>query len=93
MEVKTLITERKGFFYIEENGKRIAEMVFSFAGDTKFIIEHTEVDPSCEGRGLGKILVKKAVDFAREKNYKIIPLCPYAKKVFDKTPEYGDVLN
>ncbi len=34
----------------------------------------------------------KAVAFAREKNIKIIPLCPFAKKVFDKTPEYSDVL-
>ena len=93
MEVKSLITEKKFFFYIEENNKRIATMVCSFAGDTKFIIEHTEVDPAYEGKGLGKLLVKAAVDFAREKQYKVIPLCPYAKKVFDKALEYRDVLN
>ena len=29
---------------------------------------------------------------AIEKNLKIIPLCPFAKKVFEKTPEYQDVL-
>jgi uncharacterized protein len=34
----------------------------------------------------------KAVEFVREKNVKVIPLCPFAKSVFDKTPEYRDVL-
>jgi len=37
-------------------------------------------------------LVKAAVDFAKEAHYKILPLCPYAKSVFDKTPEYSEVL-
>lgn len=92
MEVKHSHNETKGFFYIEENGKRLAIMTYVFAGDSKFIIDHTEVYPGSEGKGLGKLLVKTAVDFARGKNYKVLPLCPYAKKVFDKTPEYQDVL-
>lgn len=93
MEVKNIVTDKKCFFYLEENGKRIATMVYSFAGDSKFIIEHTEVATSHEGKGLGKLLVKAAVEFAREKNFKIIPLCPYAKHIIDKTPEYQDVLS
>lgn len=83
---------KKGTFYIEDNGQRIAEMVYVFSGEDMFIIEHTEVDPSQEGKGLGKLLVKEAVEWAREKDYKILPLCPYAKRIFDKTPEYADVL-
>jgi hypothetical protein len=37
-------------------------------------------------------MVAQAVTYARENNIKIIPLCPFAKKVFDKTPEFRDVL-
>jgi len=84
--------EKKGVFFLEANGKRLAEMTYTFAGPEKFIIEHTEVFPGSEGKGYGKMLVKAAVDFAREKNYRIIPLCPYAKSVFGKTEAYGDVL-
>jgi hypothetical protein len=36
--------------------------------------------------------VSKAVDFAREKGIKIIPLCPFAKSVFDKVEQFRDVL-
>lgn len=91
-EVQLTINDKKGFFYIEIDGKREAFMTFIFAGEDNFIIEHTEVNPSNEGKGLGKKLVRKAVEYAREKDIKIIPLCPFAKKVFDKTPEFRDVL-
>ena len=35
---------------------------------------------------------QKAIEFARNKAIKILPLCPFAKSVFDKTPEYQDLL-
>lgn len=92
MEVKHSQEGTKGVFYLEENAKRIAELSYVFAGDTKFIIEHTEVKPGNEGKGLGKVLVQAAVDFARAHHYKILPLCPYVKAVFDKTEAYADVL-
>ena len=56
------------------------------------IIEHTEVDDSLAGKGVGKQLVSTAVDFARTNNIKIIPLCPFAKSVFDRVKEWQDVL-
>ncbi len=67
-------------------------MTFVFAGNDKIIIDHTEVNEGNNGKGFGKKMVAKAVEYAREKNIKIIPLCPFAKKVFDKTPEIRDVL-
>jgi len=50
------------------------------------------VNDAYAGKGLGKKLVKAGVDFAREHKMKILPYCPYAKKIFSITPEYGDVL-
>ena len=67
-------------------------MTFVFAGPDKIIIDHTEVNPEYNGKGFGKKMVAKAVEFAREKDIKIIPLCPFAKKVFDKNSEFRDVL-
>jgi uncharacterized protein len=92
MEVKQKGDKNNGIFYIEEAGKQVAKMSYVFAGDTKFIIDHTEVDPAFEGKGLGRKLVQAGVDFARTNGYKILPLCPYAKKVFGQTPGYSDVL-
>ncbi len=67
-------------------------MTFVFAGSNKIIIDHTEVNPGNNGKGFGKKMVTAAVEMAREKNLKIIPLCPFAKSVFDKTEAFKDVL-
>lgn len=91
-EVQVKINDKKGSFFIEIEGKQEAEMTFVFAGEDKIIIDHTGVNPGNEGKGLDKQMVAQAVTYARENNIKIIPLCPFAKKVFDKTPEFRDVL-
>ena len=91
-EILLEVNDKKGFFHIDINGKTEAKMTFVFAGPNKIIIDHTEVNEGNNGKGFGKKMVTKAVEFAREKGIKIVPLCPFAKKVFDKTPEYSDVL-
>lgn len=55
-------------------------------------IDHTEVNPEFKGKNVGKQMLMAAVNFARENMLKIIPLCPYAKSVFDKTASIRDVL-
>jgi hypothetical protein len=91
-EIQLELNGSKGSFYISVDGKQEAKMTFVFAGNDKIIIDHTEVNPSNNGKGYGKKMVVKAVEYARENTIKIIPLCPFAKKVFDKTPEFRDVL-
>jgi hypothetical protein len=86
------LNDKKGYFYVSIDGKSEAKMTFIFAGNDKIIIDHTEVRPGNNGKGFGRKMVEKAIEFAREKNIKIIPLCPFAKSVFDKTPEFRDVL-
>ncbi len=92
MEIKQIEHGSKGAFIIEENNERLAEMTYSKAGDQLIIIDHTEVSDQLKGKGAGKQLVTKAVEYARSKGIKILPLCPFAKSVFDKTPEFHDVL-
>jgi uncharacterized protein len=83
---------KKGMFYMEQDGKLVAEMTYVWAGADRFIIDHTEVDDVLKGKNAGKQLVAKAVAFAREKGVHIMPLCPFAKSVFDKVTDYQDVL-
>ena len=92
MEIKQIENGSKGAFVIEENNERLAEMTYSKAGDLFIIIDHTEVSDKLRGKGAGKQLVAKAVAYARAKGIKILPLCPFARAVFDKTPEYQDVM-
>lgn len=81
-----------GGFYYETNGKRLAEMVYVMAGEHKMIIEHTLVDESLKGQGIGKKLQAELVAYVREKGIRVLPLCPFAKAMFEKTKEWQDVL-
>lgn len=83
----------RGSFFIEEGAKRFAEMVYVMAGAKKLIIEHTEVDPSLTGQGVGAELLEKLVAYVREKDIKVIPLCPFANAMFKKRKDLQDVLN
>ena len=82
----------KGIFFVGQDGNILAELAYTKPSQDKMIIEHTEVDESLGGKGVGKQLVHAAVEFARTHQIKIIPLCPFARAVFDKTAEYRDVL-
>ncbi|RXM42536.1 GNAT family N-acetyltransferase [Flavobacterium sp. YO64] len=92
MEIQQTNDTRRGYFEAVEDGKEAGKMTYTWAGDTKFIIDHTEVNPDFNGKGVGKKLVMAAVEYARTNNLKIIPLCPFAKSVFDKVEEIRDVL-
>lgn len=92
MEIKHRENGHKGSFYCEDNGKLVAELVYSFAGADKIIIDHTEVSDQLRGHGFGNDLIDACVAYARDKSMMILPLCSFAKSVFDKTPAYHDVL-
>jgi predicted GNAT family acetyltransferase len=92
MDIKQNDNGKKGMFFIEDDNKIVAEMTYVWVGTDKIIIDHTEVDETLKGKGAGKQMVTKAVEFARENHIKIIPLCPFAKSVFDKVKEFSDVI-
>jgi uncharacterized protein len=83
---------KKGAIYIAKDDEWIAEMTYRREGMRKIVIEHTEVEESLRGKGVGKKLVAAAVKFARNNNLLIKPVCPFAKSVLEKSEEYEDVL-
>ena len=82
----------RGAFVIDRGGARLAEMTYSRAGAELVIIDHTEVSEALRGQGAGKKLVVAAVEWARESGVKLLPLCPFARSVFERHPELHDVL-
>jgi predicted GNAT family acetyltransferase len=81
----------KGAFFIRQDGKRLGALTYSRSPSVT-ILDHTEVSDALRGTGAGRRLVAEAVRWARAEGIKLLPLCPFAKSVFDKTPEYADVL-
>jgi predicted GNAT family acetyltransferase len=92
MKIEQIDEVTKGFFQVLEDETQAGKIEYTWAGKSKFIIDHTEVDPEFKGKGVGKKMVKATVDFAKENKLKVIPLCPFAKSLIEKTPEFQEVL-
>ena len=92
MEIQIIESGSKGMSLAKENDKQVGSMTYSIAGPELIIIDHTDVDPAYNGKGVGKQLLYKIVDMARQKHIKIIPLCPFAASLFRKLEEIRDVL-
>ena len=85
--------DNKGFFFVEEEEIQLAEMDYSLSQPDIMVILHTEVDESLRGKNIGNQLLNHAVKYARDKNFKIIAICPFAKSVFEnRQEEFKDVL-
>src|SRR4051812_2506308 len=80
-----------GAFFIETEGGRAAELLYTRSGDGRVNILHTEVGPALQGRGIARRLLNAAVAWARETNTRISATCPYAKAQFEKDASIRDV--
>jgi len=84
-------------FFIEDSGNVIGKIEFTPSGTDSngneiISVNHTEVNGEYSGQGLARQLVDRVVDYAREGNKKIVPVCSYVKNVFEKNEEFKDVV-
>ncbi|MBS1524349.1 MAG: N-acetyltransferase [Bacteroidetes bacterium] len=91
MEIKQEEHHGAGVFYLENEGKRMGEMRYLIRHGVMNIY-HTEVDPSLKGRNMGFKLVEAGVNYARQIDTKVLPTCPFAHSVFERTEAFRDVL-
>lgn len=92
MKIQHKEGSNRGMFFITTDDETVAEIVYSKGGDKTLIIEHTEVAEDLRDQNIGYELVHKTADYARKHGLKISPVCPFAKAVFDKKPEWKDLL-
>ncbi len=93
MVVQHQHNESKGVFFVAQDNNTLAEMTYTLPAANKMIIDHTAVSDELRGKNIGAQLVHAAVEYARQQQMKIIPLCPFAVSVFKRKTEYADVLN
>lgn len=92
MKITHHASDTKGYFAANEGDTEAGRMTYTMAGTDRMIIDHTEVDKSFAGKNIGKQLLLELYAFAKEKHLKVIPLCPFARQMFNKLSELRDVL-
>jgi uncharacterized protein len=77
-------------FEIENVGDD-AILTYRELGDHITIL-HTEVGARHEGKGYGGMLVRAALDYARERKLRVIPACKFARAYIARHREYADLI-
>lgn len=83
---------KKGLFRLVDDNALAGEMSYTWTGASMLIIDSTHVEDAYRGQNVGRQLLEHVVALAREKQIKIIPLCPFAKAQFEKDASIRDVL-
>lgn len=71
--------------YCDDKGTVKATLTYRLKDDV-LVIEQVFVDPLLRGRGIGQQLIEQIIAFAKEKHYRIRPVCSYAVAYFEKMP-------
>jgi uncharacterized protein len=79
-----------GRIEIERNG-RVAYLEYTLAGNILELI-HTEVPKDLQHLGLASALAERALNWAREKGYKVDVICPFVQDYLGKHPEYAGLV-
>ncbi|MBS0374894.1 MAG: N-acetyltransferase [Proteobacteria bacterium] len=70
---------------------RLCRIDYRRDGDV-LALNHVEVPPSLEGRGIGSRLVSGALAIVRARGERVIPRCPFAARYLERHPEDRDLL-
>ena len=79
-------------FVLRVDGERLGSLDYAVPEAGVMRIDYVEVAPKLRGSGLGRELVQAAVDWAREGNLKIVPICGYARAVIARDPAMSKLL-
>ena len=69
---------------------QVAIIEYILTKDHVIYLTHTEVPEALEGKGIGSALVRKTLEFIKNKTYTLVPLCPFVASYLKKHPELAD---
>jgi predicted GNAT family acetyltransferase len=68
-----------------------AELTYHLSGNT-IVFTHTGVPAALEGRGIGSLLVKAGLEYAKASNLKVQALCWFVDGYIQRHAEYQELV-
>lgn len=69
---------------------QLSKLDYMQDGDT-IVMTHVGVHPNQRGQGVAGKLTEVALDYAREKSFRVIPMCSYVAAYIRRNPEYAEL--
>lgn len=90
-EIKHKENDSSGMFFMEDENGIVSELTYYFRDNDIMVVNHTETRQDLQGNGLASRVLDHVVNYVRENNIKIDPVCPFVAAKFDETESYQDV--
>ena len=74
-------------FEIHVDGRTAGFAAYRMKDPHLMVLTHTEIDDAYEGRGLGSVLVRAALDSARGRGLSVRPDCPFVRAYIARHPD------
>jgi len=94
MDYKVIHNTEENRFEAKSDEGLIGLIDYHYTRDQKaMMVTHTEVNPEYEGRGIAGEMTKVLLEYAKENQLKILPICSYTRVYMERYTEYQDLLN
>ncbi|MBO5704950.1 MAG: N-acetyltransferase [Alphaproteobacteria bacterium] len=90
-EIQYILSKQQDALTAVLHGKKIGEITYVRVGIDKLIIDYTAVEPEYRNQHIGLTLVRNVADMARNQHRHVITLCPFARAMFNRFPEFDDI--
>lgn len=77
-------------FAVRRDG-HLAVLEYQLFSD-KVVFTHTEVPRELEGHGVGASLARTGLEWARARELRVVPVCPFVAAYIGRHPEYVDLV-
>jgi uncharacterized protein len=81
---------RTGRFEFQKDG-HVAVLEYHMS-DGKIVFTHTGVPEALGGQGIGSLLARAGLDYARSQSFTVVPLCSFIAGYIQKNPEYKNLI-
>jgi uncharacterized protein len=88
-ELIVIHNPKAGCFELEKDG-HIAALEYQLSNG-KMVFTHTGVPDALSGQGIGSLLARAGLDYARSQSFAVVPLCSFIAGYIQKHPEYKDL--
>ena len=92
MENEVTDNKQEDRFELALEGGQAAYVEYEEAGEGVLALTHTEVPAEFEGKGVGRALVKGALEIVRREGLKIVPVCQFVSVYLRRHPEYQELV-
>ena len=78
-------------YLLSSDGEHVGLIDYRATGET-LDLHHTEIRPDARGRGLGAVLVRRALEDIRSNDRMVVPSCWYVRGFIEANPEFADLV-